>query len=55
MSAGYAPKQKDITTILTILKLYEQQQYMYDNKVHKVENRIVSISQPWIRQSCVEK
>lgn len=22
---------------------------MYDNKVHKVENRIVSISQPWIR------
>ena len=49
LSAGYAPKQKDIATILTIFKLYEQQQYMYDNKVHKVENRIVSISQPWIR------
>lgn len=49
LSAGYAPKQKDIVTILTIFKLYEQQQYMYDNKVHKVENRIVSISQPWIR------
>ena len=49
LSAGNAPKQKDIATILTIFKLYEQQQYMYDNKVHKVENRIVSISQPWIR------
>ena len=23
--------------------------YKSDNKVHKVENRIVSISQPWIR------
>lgn len=23
---------------------------MYQNKVHSVENRIVSISQPWIRQ-----
>ena len=22
---------------------------MYDNRTHKVENRIVSISQPWIR------
>lgn len=49
MSDGYAPRQKDIAAILTIFKLYEQQQYMYDNKVHKVENRIVSISQPWIR------
>lgn len=49
MSAGYAPRQKDIATILTILRLYEQQQYMYDNKVHKVEDRIVSISQPWVR------
>lgn len=49
ISDGYAPRQKDIAVILTIFKLYEQQQYMYDNKVHKVENRIVSISQPWIR------
>ena len=49
MSAGLPPRQKDIPTILTIFKLYEQQKYMYDNKVHKVENRIVSISQPWIR------
>ena len=44
MSAGLSPRQKDIPTILTIFKLYEQQQYMYDNKVHKVENRIVELS-----------
>ena len=35
--------------LATIRTLVEQQQYMYDNKVHKVENRIVSISQPWVR------
>jgi hypothetical protein len=29
--------------------LYEQQQYMYSNVTHKVENRIVSLGQPWIR------
>ena len=32
-----------------IKELYEQQKYMYDNNTHKVENRIVSISQPYIR------
>ena len=49
MSEGYAPEAREISLILTIFKLYEQQQYMYDNKVHSVENRIVSISQSWIR------
>lgn len=33
----------------TIKKLYEQQKYMYDNKIHKVEDRIVSITQPWLQ------
>lgn len=32
-----------------IRKVYEQQKYMYDNKVHSVPDRIVSISQPYIR------
>lgn len=32
-----------------IRELYQQQKYMYDNKVHSVANRIVSISQPYIR------
>ena len=49
MEAGYAPASKEISLLMTIYKLYEQQQYMYQNKVHSVENRIVSISQPWIR------
>lgn len=49
MSDGYAMNSKEIKQYLTIIKLYEQQQYMYDNKVHSVEHRIVSISQPWLR------
>jgi len=32
-----------------IHKVYEQQLYMYRNKTHSVEDRIVSISQPYIR------
>jgi hypothetical protein len=33
----------------TIQKLYDQQKQMYDERTHKVEGRIVSISQPWLR------
>ncbi|MDR0301139.1 MAG: IS5 family transposase [Treponema sp.] len=33
----------------TIRELYAQQQQMYDQKVHSVENRIVSIDQPHVR------
>lgn len=32
-----------------IRKIYEQQKFMFDNKTHSVEDRIVSISQPYIR------
>lgn len=49
MEEGYAPTSKEISLLMTIYKLYEQQQYMYQNKVHSVEDRIVSITQPWIR------
>ena len=49
MSDGYAMTDKEISLYLTIITLYEQQNYMYDNKVHSVEHRIVSISQPWLR------
>lgn len=49
LADGYAPQGKEIPLLLTIFKLYEQQQYMYEHKTHSVENRIVSISQPWIR------
>lgn len=49
MEEGYAPVKKKIPFLLTIKKLYEQQLYMYENKTHTVEHRIVSISQPWLR------
>ena len=31
------------------MELYEQQLYMYENRTHSVEKRIVSIHQPWLR------
>ena len=49
MHDGYAPLPKFTDNIITIHLLYEQQLYMYENRTHKVENRIVSISQPYVR------
>ena len=49
MAAGYAPLRKHIDKYLTILELYRQQKYMFDNRTHSVGNRIVSIDQPYIR------
>ena len=46
---GFMLPAKDTETLATIHKLYEQQLYMYKNKTHKVEDRIVSISQPYVR------
>lgn len=49
MEAGYALPSKHMDCYLTIRRLYEQQKYMYENKTHRVEDRIVSISQPYLR------
>ena len=49
MSDGYALERKEVSLYLTITTLYEQQKYMYDNKTHSVDHRIVSITQPWLR------
>lgn len=49
MAEGYALPQKYIDYYLTVQKLYEQQKYMFDNNTHRVDGRIVSISQPYIR------
>ena len=49
MRQGYAPDKKYADNIITIHRLYEQQKYMFDSNVHKVDNRIVSISQPYVR------
>ena len=40
---------KQLERIAVIDKVYEQQKFMYDNKTHSVSDRIVSISQPYIR------
>ena len=46
MKDGFAPLFKEIGLMETIHKLYDQQLYMYENKVHRVDDRIVSIEQP---------
>ena len=40
---------KEYRDLLVIKELYQQQKYMYENKVHSVRGRIVSISQPHVR------
>jgi len=40
---------KQLKRLQVIRELYEQQKYMYDHKVHSVKDRIVNISQPYIR------
>ena len=35
--------------LLTIIVFYNQQKEMLDTKTHRVQDRIVSLSQPWIR------
>ena len=42
-----SPKQQ--LRLETLRNIYEQQKYMYDNHTHSVPDRIVSISQPFIR------
>lgn len=46
--AEYLPKW--LRERLPVIRLlYSQQQEMYSRKTHRVENRIVSLSQPWVR------
>ena len=40
---------KQLKRLQVIRELYEQQKYMYDHKFHSVKDRIVNISQPYIR------
>ena len=41
--------EKQLHRIQVIREVYQQQEYMYLNNVYSVPNRIVSISQPYIR------
>lgn len=49
LETGCELTQKQAERLAVIDKVYEQQKYMYENKVHSVPDRIVSISQPYIR------
>ncbi len=44
--------RKFLDDLETIRKVYEQQKYMLENNTHKVADRIVSISQPYVRPVC---
>lgn len=46
---GVALSRSDAQMLDTLRALYAQQQYMFANNTHSVVNRIVSISQPYIR------
>lgn len=40
---------RDMQRLETLRRIYEQQKYMYDNRTHSIPDRIVSVSQPFIR------
>ena len=46
---GVALSESDAHLLDILETVYSQQQYMFVNNTHSVENRIVSISQPYIR------
>lgn len=49
IGAGCHLTGREEALVGTIRKLYEQQKYMFDNRTHRVADRIVSLSQPYIR------
>ena len=49
MADGHGLTDKENSLYQTIVRVYQQQKYMYDNRIHSVEHRIVSIMQPWLR------
>jgi DNA polymerase III delta prime subunit len=40
---------KQYKNLLVVAEIYRQQKLMYDNKIQRIDNRIVSLSQPHIR------
>jgi len=49
LKSGKTLSGRQSERLKTIQALFEQQRYMFENRIHKVENRIVSLSQPWVR------
>ena len=49
LSLGKALNARQSERLDTIRTIYEQQKYMHDNHTHSVPDRIVSVSQPFVR------
>ena len=49
LEQGKTLKVREMQRLETICHIYEQQKYMYDNHTHTVPDRIVSVSQPFVR------
>ena len=49
LADGVELTSKHAARLSVLHQVYEQQQYMYENNIHSVPDRIVSISQPYIR------
>ena len=49
LSCGKIISEKKLQKLSTVKELLEQQKYMYENRTHSVSNRIISLSQPWLR------
>ena len=48
-SFGKSLTTRQTERLNTLRTIYEQQMYMYDNRTHSVPDRIVSVSQPFVR------
>ena len=49
LSLGKSLTTRQTERLDTIRTIYEQQKYMYNNRTHSVPDRIVSVSQPFVR------
>src|SRR5574344_776499 len=49
LQQGKSLSSTEQNRLTVIQKIYEQQKFMYDNHTHSVPDRIVSLSQPWVR------
>lgn len=49
LKSGKPLTVRQLQRLYTIRNIYEQQKYMYDNHTHTVPDRIVSVSQPFVR------
>ena len=49
LASGKELSERRLEQLNIVELVYEQQLFMWENRVHQVKNRIVSLSQPWVR------